>query len=111
MGNRVSIQFVNGADKSVVLFSHWGGIELVHRAADYAKQLAREKRGKDQHPLDRLEPQTVMVDFVRYITQGMTEVEGDFYFGLDEDDGDNCDNGHAVIDLKRLSQEDEAKCS
>lgn len=101
MGDRVSIQFVNEGEKSVVLFSHWGGMLFVREAVKYAKELAREVKGnKGFAPLDRLEPRTVMVDFVRHITKEVERVTEDYYFGINENDGDNSDNGHYIIDLK-----------
>ena len=99
MGDRVSIQFQNGAEKSVVLFSHWGGMEFVETARRYAEALENKTLSKQTSPLDRLEPQTVMVDFVRHITKRIERVERDLYFGFDKDDGDNSDNGHHTIRL------------
>ena len=99
MGDRISIQFVNGDMKSVVLFSHWGGKGFLTEAKRYAKDLKSKKSGCVM-PLDRLEPQTVMVDFVRHITKDMDRVESDLYFGFDEGDGDNSDNGHHKINLR-----------
>jgi len=99
MGDRVSIQFVSGDDKSVVLFSHWGGMEFVEKASEYLQELIEELDGKSGEPLGRLEPSTVMVDFVRHITKGMKRVTHDLYLGVSEGDGDNSDNGHHIIDL------------
>ena len=99
MGDRVSIQFVNGAEKSVVLFSHWGGMEFVERTRNYVKDLvATSKLEGSMMPLYRLEPDTVMVDFISAITEGK-RVESDLYLGATEHDGDNSDNGHYAIDL------------
>ena len=115
MGNRVSISFTNGKSESVALFSHWGGKEFVQLARQYVKELQAEARVKgDTEPLYRLEPGTVMVDFVRAITAlspGVTgrrprcpsrgRVESDLYFGEMRDPmyGDNSDNGHHIIHL------------
>ena len=103
MGDRVSISFKNGEDESVVLFSHWGGRALVEDAQMYAEELALEMIG-DSSPLDRLEPDTVMVDFIRHITKDMGRVVCDFYLGKIPDDGDNSDNGHFLIDLGELQR-------
>jgi hypothetical protein len=46
-----------------------------------------------------MEPNTVMVDFIRFLTVGMTRVERSLYLGATENDGDNSDNGHHEIDL------------
>ena len=101
MGDRVSISFKNGDDESVTLFSHWGGQEFVEKAKAYARELTAERKANNQHgPLDRLEPHTVMVDFIRYVTKDKKRVESDLYLGKDETEGDNSDNGHHVITLK-----------
>ena len=101
MGNRVSIQFVNGDQKSVVLFSHWGGMNFVKLARDYVTLLKREiaQGAMAQAPLGRLEPETVIVDFIRSFTAHMDRVTCDFYLGATQDDGDNSDNGHFEINL------------
>ena len=99
MGDRVSIQFENDGEKSVVLFSHWDGMGFVSRAREYAKNLEKRKRGKGITPLDRLEVNTVMVDFIR------DDVEGNFYLGATENDGDNSDNGHHIIKLCQKKDE------
>ena len=75
MGNRVSISFKNGDEESVVLFSQWRGLGLVEQARDYAQALVDERRGSEG-PLDRLEPSTVMVDFIRELTWHWARVAG-----------------------------------
>ena len=100
MGDRISIRFVNGKDKSVTLFSHWGGIEFKKKADNYARALKKWAKGcNDFDPLHRLEPHTVMVDFIRHVTKGMDRVESDLYLGVDHNDGDNSDQGGFDIDL------------
>lgn len=101
MGDRVSIQFKNGEEKSVVFFSHWGGMEFVRVAREYAENLTVRSSGRSL-PLDRLEPSTVMVDFIRHLVTEVDilhEVSSDYYLGVDENDGDNSDNGHHIIKL------------
>ena len=93
MGNRVSISFRNREEESVTLFSHWGGMGFVHAAEDYVNILRSERSGA-MYPLDRLEPSTVMVDFIRHLTTGAERVESDLYLGRSPQDGDNSDNGH-----------------
>ena len=101
MGDRISIQFVKGDDKSVVLFSHWGGQSFYNEAMSYVRKLkAENKENRQGWPIDRREPETVMVDFIRHITQGMDRVKHDYYLGVDESDGDNSDNGHFIINLE-----------
>lgn len=114
MGDRVSIQFKNGDEKSVVLFHHWGGSEFPDEALDYAKTLAaemREKKTKQGYgdPYTRLEPRVVIVDFIRHLIVNGHAKDGrvtySLYLGVDQNDGDNSDNGHHVIDLKSLADE------
>ncbi len=102
MGDRISISFVRGDEESVALFSHWGGEAFAEIAKDYVLALKGEI-SKLEHPtsepLYRLEPSTVMADFIRHITIGMPRVTSDIYLGKDEQDGDNGDNGHYRIVL------------
>ena len=105
MGDRISIQFRNGATKSVALYSHCGGVGFKEDAEAYVKSLAefnQQAEDRGSMPLQRLEPNTVMVDFIRHITEGMDAVEHDLYLGVDENEGDNSDNGHFVIDLTHM---------
>jgi hypothetical protein len=102
MGDRVSISFRKGDQESVVLFSHWGGKTLVAVARGYVRELKTEaQRAGMTWPLFRLEPQTVMVDFIRMLTEGVSRVQSDYYLEKYKEDGDNSDNGHFVIDLDR----------
>lgn len=104
MGNRVSISFINGDEESVALFSHWGGRAFVKDAKDYVKKLKSEQEpNRVVEPLDRLEPNTVMVDFIKTFMNneyGTNRVKSNYYLGKDGNDGDNSDNGHFKIDLK-----------
>jgi hypothetical protein len=102
MGDRVSISFYNNVAESVVLFSHQDGISLVDDACRYVQQLQEWARDVGPtNPLSRLEPATVMVDFMHghiHCTDG-GRIESNFYLGHDGHDGDNSDNGHYRIDL------------
>jgi hypothetical protein len=110
MGDRVSIRFINGSDRyAPVIFCHWGGTDFVEAAINYAKDLIDEiamgglSRGYE--PLDRLEPRTVTCDFLYNIDKYWSvintthRITHDIYLGINEDDGDNGDNGHFNIDL------------
>lgn len=99
MGNRVSIQFKNADETSVALFSHWGGMSFVKEAKKYVSDLKKERAGKTTMPIDRLEPDTVMVDFIRHVTQKMTRVDSDLYLAKDGNSGDNSDNGNHIVKL------------
>ena len=100
MGDRISIQFKNKEWLSVVLFSHWDGKGLLKEVEKYYAEL---KKGiqKSETPLDRLEPYTVMVDFIRHLTKNLKRVESNYHLGCTENDGDNDDNGHFVFDLEK----------
>jgi hypothetical protein len=104
MGNRVSVSFKNGKEESVTLFSHWGGMEFVKEAKRYLvelKKIIKKRKNNISDPIGRLEPNTVMVDFIRYITKEEELIESDLYLGKDGNDGDNSDNGHFAIDVKK----------
>lgn len=102
MGDRVSISFKTGDEESVVLFCHWGGMEFVKQAKAYAKELIQEVGSCQVNPLERLEPNTVMVDFIRYHLDSASRVMSNYYLGKDSEDGDNSDNGHHVIELSKV---------
>lgn len=117
MGDRVSVQFERGGERSVAFFAHWGGTDFPKTALQYAKDLMNDmKRGGHgmTWPLSRYEPNTVMMDFVRHLAvtgrwsrpsgskMGQelgNRVMSSDYFGKDENDGDNSDNGNYVINL------------
>jgi hypothetical protein len=101
MGDRVSVSFKKGDEESVVLFSHWGGKTLVAVAKGYVRELNTEAQQAGMTwPLYRLEPQTVMVDFIRMLTEGVSRVQSDYCLCRSPQDGDNSDNGHFVVDLQ-----------
>ena len=125
MGDRVSIQFKNKdmewGGESVVLFHHWGGEKFADFAKgwaiDFKMKILKLHEGKGSDPLSRLEPQNVMIQFIKALSDYPTEdfkyrylkdkeyvssknfLSHSMYFGKDEDDGDNSDNGHHVIEL------------
>ena len=106
MGDRISIQFVNEGDKSVVFFDHWAGRSLLQEAQDYLEELnAESPDGRISMPLDRREPSVVMIDFIAWraskhgFNPPLRRIRGSWYLGVDENDGDNSDNGHWCIDV------------
>ena len=102
MGDRISISFVNGEEESVTLFNHWGGKEFLKITQEYVRELKeklKERNTPDVYPIDRLEPNTVMVDFIRWFTKDEKLIECDLHLGRDETEGDNSDNGHFKIHL------------
>ena len=105
MGVRVSIQFVNGNDKSVVFFDHWAGKALIEETHDYLIELNAETQDGISMPLDRREPSVIMIDFIAWraskhgFNPHLRRIRGSWYLGVDENDGDNSDNGHWLIDV------------
>jgi hypothetical protein len=101
MGNRISISFKNGDRESVALFSHWRGEKLIDEFKEYMIELRRDcaKEKFIGTPLARLEPQTVMVDFIRWLTKDEDRIAMDLYLGKNSSNGDNTDNGHRLIEL------------
>ena len=111
MGDRISIQFVNGDDKSVVFFDHWAGRTLVQEAQEYLVELNAEiPDSQVSMPLDRREPSVVIMDFIAWratkhgFNPPMHRIQGSWYLGADENDGDNSDNGHFLIDVRKRSK-------
>ena len=88
---------------SVVFFSHWDGKELLGNVKKYLLQLTAKIKNRVNNqfsvPITRKEPNTVMVDFIRWFLKNEELVESNYYLGASEKDGDNGDNGHFVIDL------------
>ena len=125
MGDRVSIQFshkgMGWGDKSVVLFYHWGGQQFADFAKgwaiDFKMKVLKLQEGKGSDPLSRLEPRNVMIQFIKALSDYPTEdfkyhyykddkylysddyLSYSMYLGIDENDGDNSDNGHHIIEL------------
>lgn len=117
MGDRISISF-RKTDKlpndkvwvkeSVAFFSHWNGrglLEDVKRYASLLQSWIDEDKDGIGTPLKRKEPDTVIVDFIRWMTSDENRVESNFYLGKDGSDGDNSDNGHWVFDLDKMDFE------
>ena len=112
MGDRISIQFTNttkGYAPSAILFSHCWGLSLLGVAQKYISKLKEEAALEGEgDPLYRLEPQIVMVDFIReFVCHPMhrifnptnPRIVSGFYLSVNTKSGDNSDNGHWVIDL------------
>ena len=106
MGDRISISFVfDGQDESVTLFSHWGGRRLLNLVRQYLKVLDNLCPLESFDPIQRREPPTVMVDFIAWLNQiekltPCMSSHDHYYLGKDDEDGDNSDNGHWVVELK-----------
>lgn len=101
MGDRVSIRFVDEhGDKSATLFSHWGGKDLIKLVKTYLDELYHDDEVEVMStPIGRKEPGTVMVDFIRWLTNERGRVHSNYYIVPTPEDGDNSDNGHYDIIL------------
>lgn len=102
MGDRISISFKKNNHESIALFSHWDGETLVEKANEYIKKLKEDIENNKIlgcMPLARLEPETVMVDFIRSYTKRLKRLDSNLYLGKNSSDGDNSDNGHQIIIL------------
>ena len=100
MGDRISIQFINGDNKSVVLFAHHYGKDLLESAKHFIAKIEEDDDSKD-FPLGRLEVNSVMFYFCSYICSANSYItDGNYYLGKDSEDGDNSDNGHYIFNLK-----------
>jgi hypothetical protein len=98
MGDRISIQFQTGQERSVTLFSHWGGETMPRYVRQFDAEVLKKCRG-DSYPLDRMEPNTVMVAFIAWLFRGAEKDEvptHGYYLGVTRSDGDNSDNGNYV---------------
>ncbi len=94
MGDRISIGFRNGNEESVVLFSHWEGMDMLKVVKDYITILDAEVEESFMFPMNRREPNTVMLDFIRHCFGEQKRIMSSYYLGKDSSDGDNGDNGH-----------------
>lgn len=97
MGDRISIQFVKDSMESVVFFSHWDGEELIHAVDNYIFRNQKRLSG-GMNPINRRQPDTVMVDFISQYLRGQ-KIDHNYYLGRTANDGDNSDNGHWIYDL------------
>lgn len=111
MGDRISIQFKKGENRSAVLFSHWDGLHFKDEAEDYVRLLVMDnlRRSKDKNlimtmPLDRLEPGTVMISFIPEIVYNGDRIQSNYYLPETVEDGDNSDNGHFMIDIDKIKK-------
>jgi len=86
MPDRATVSFHKDGNQSVALRTENGGMEFVEYCEQYAKDLCQEMAHKDPQdlPLERLEPNTVIMDCARYI-----QVEGEYtdgaYIRTDDD--------------------------
>jgi hypothetical protein len=104
MSESISIQFKKGSELSVALFSQDDGPELVKEARKYATRLKTAFRNTQIWPLERLEPRTVMIDFIRHLMkqQRIEMVTSNYYLGKDETCGDNSTHGNYIIDFDAI---------
>jgi hypothetical protein len=105
MSESISIQFKKGNELSVALFSQDDGPELIETARKYAIVLKAAFRNSSCWPLERLEPSTVMVDFIRHLAkqQRLEMVTSNYYLEKDETCGDMTAHGNHIIDFDAIS--------
>jgi len=108
MGDRISFSFKDRRNESVAFFAHWSGMSMLESVEEYYKQLMEWiPEDNSTYPLYRLEPETVMTDFILWFFAGRWDDEPyervytGYYLGKDHTDGDNSDNGHFVFDLEK----------
>lgn len=101
MGDRISFSFVDEAGEGVAFFSHQDGEHLMKDVDDYLQQ---------NPGMCCMNANTVMVDFVRWLTKDIDRVDNNYYLGKDENDGDNSDNGHFKINLIEWGEKWEEEC-
>ena len=103
----ISISFSIGGDKrgtdeddhSVALFSSDDGMGLVRLASAYMDELRDHAKlsCSSDTPLERLEPQTVMVDFIRHITVPFKRIGWNYSLYPSTMYGPETDLGHYVL--------------
>ena len=102
MGERVSISFKNGDKESVTLFNRWEGRDFLRKARKYTKNLKKDFQVMETTtPLSKLDPNTVMVDFLREITKDVKRNESTLYLGIRPEDNDTSIYENFVIMLDK----------
>ena len=137
MGDRVSISFKdNDGDESIILFNHWGGTTFPKFALDwfkdYRKKINKTAKSSVSTPITRFDCNNLMVQFVQWLGQcghyrecvgfekdkksesdfnkpiySDYQISGSLYFGKDQNNGDNSDNGHYVINTRDGKMQDD----
>ena len=89
MSERGNVLFFNEEDNSVIVSSYWGGLGFVTVAIYYAVVLKsevdtfRQLNPNQSTPLSRLEPDLIVVDFIRHLHDSgwikSTERDSDIY--------------------------------
>ena len=71
----------------------------MREAQEYLYGLLEEVGDNRSMPLERGEPGTVMMDFIRYINRHhpSQRIMSSLYLGRDRNDGDNSDHGHTML--------------
>ena len=106
MSDSVSVSFSDGKTQSVALHDQDGGLWRVEHARLYALMLQNEledrrERGAIHWPLDRLEPDTVILDYLRFSFCEYSTIHraGRIFGRLSLGQVRGTDRGHHVIDL------------
>lgn len=106
MGDRVNVRFMRDGQHSVWLYNQNAGMAVVEAAYEYAEELGKrmgDPKGVST-PLYRLEPDIVMVDFIRFMRPAMAPnasdmVESGWRLRADPIDAD--ENGNWTIPLRK----------
>ena len=105
MGNRISISFENQGIRSVAIFSHWDGTDFLFMVKDFLEWLKHDVKAPENTPLGRMDPSIVALLFSYWVVKqnGVIPSSG-YYLGKDQNDGDNSDNGHYIVDLNAFNK-------
>ena len=100
MGDRISIQFTDGNEYSVVFNHHCAGLRLIQEVREYISLLNAQKPEGTFDPIDRREPSAIMPHFIGWYMCQKDCGTGSIRLGCNESDNDNSDNGHFIFNLK-----------
>lgn len=101
MGNRSSIQFKRGEQRSPVLCKHWGGEEFHRQALDWLnKRLERiQEQVNEDRPCVHVSTPSTRMDIGTVFCELVVAIGSGGYIGRDRDEVDDYDCGCLVIDL------------
>ena len=91
MGDRIAISFVNGRERSPVLYSHWRGRDLIEDVQTF---------WQEHHGSIRDEPSNMMVNFITYIRNGEVYDGGEYLYSDEEHCCSPDDNGFWEMDTR-----------
>ena len=137
MGDRVSISFKdNDGGESISIFHHWGGTEFPKVALDWFKAFKKDvnltAKENVSDPITRFDSNNMAVQFISWLGKNghyrqcsgfdkdenskaiydkplynQDQISHSVYLGKDQNDGDNSDNGHYVINTRDGKMQDD----